>query len=195
MKMTVLESIADIRTGYTFRKAISLQDSTGLLGLQISDLRQKNVIESSALPAIQWPGKGRPPVLGLGDVVIVAKGSENNAAIFLDPKHRVVPSSQLLILTVKDTRQVSSKFLCWLLNSHETQRKISEFHSGTKIYSISKKDLQKIPVPVPELETQEKILSLACIFDDETRLTHALLRNREVMVREMSKKLLYGETK
>ncbi|MCK7546219.1 restriction endonuclease subunit S, partial [Marinobacter bryozoorum] len=195
MKTTTLKSIADIKTGYTFRKAALSRASTDVLGLQISDVRHADVIDPATLMSIQWEGRGNPPVLKPGDVVMAAKGNENNAAVFLDHEQKVVPSSQFLILSVKNSKSVSPEFLCWLLNYPETQQKISELKAGTKIYSISKKALQQLEVSIPSREVQEKLVEIARLFEEEKRLTHALIKNREVMVQGMSKKLLSGEKK
>lgn len=195
MQTVFLKDIAEIRTGYTFRKAVSLEGSADLLGLQIGDVRQTKVIDPSTLVPIQWEGKGEPPILQPGEVALVAKGDKNYAAIFLDQYQQVIPSSQFLIFSVKNTEKLSPEFLCWLLNYPDIQQKLAEFQVGTKIYSISKKSVQGLQVPLPSQEIQEKLLGLESLFEQETRLIHALLKNREVMVHGMSKKLLYGGMK
>lgn len=192
MQTVFLKDIAEIRTGYTFRKAVSLEGSADLLGLQIGDVRQTNVIDPSTLVPIQWEGKGEPPILQPGEVALVAKGDKNYAAIFPDQDQKVIPSSQFLILSVKNTAKLSPEFLCWLLNHPDIQQKLTEFQVGTKIYSVSKKSVQGLQVPLPSREVQEKLLRLESLFEQETRLIHALLKNREAMVHGMSKKLLYG---
>lgn len=191
---TCLRDVADIKTGYTFRKAVSLYQSTGLKGLLISDVRHSKVIDPRKLGDIQWDGRGTPPLLESGDVVLVAKGDQNYAAIFRDNENKVVPSSQFLVLTVKATEKLSPEFLCWLLNYPDIQKKLAEFQVGTKIYSISKKSLQSLQVPLPSREIQQKLLHMETLMDQEIRLTHALLKNRERMVHGISKKLLLGET-
>ncbi|MGP9632080.1 restriction endonuclease subunit S [Halomonas sp. AOP43-A1-21] len=193
MQTAYLDEIAEIRTGYSFRKAAQPNTSSGLLGLQISDLRGMTVVDPSRLAFIEWPGRGSPPVLQQGDVVIAAKGSENYASVFLGKDQNIVPSSQLLILSAIDIERLSPAFLCWLLNYPETQHKLSELQAGTKIYSMSKKALQQLKVPIPDLDAQEKILHLSQLFEEEQRLTQALLNNREAMVYGLSKKLLYGK--
>ncbi|CDG52295.1 putative Restriction modification system DNA specificity domain-containing protein [Halomonas sp. A3H3] len=193
MQTAYLNEIAEIRTGYSFRKAAQLKESSGLLGLQISDLRGMKVVDPSRLAPIEWPGRGSPPVLQHGDVVIAAKGSENYASVFLGQDQNIVPSSQLLVLSVIDIKRLLPEFLCWLLNYPETLHKLSELQAGTKIYSMSKKALQQLKLPIPDRDAQESILHLSQLFEEEKRLTQALLNNREVMVYGLSKKLLYGE--
>lgn len=195
MQTLALKNVADIRTGYTFRKAASPEGPATLKGLQISDIRETKIIDPANLASIKWEGRGEPPVLKAGDVVLVAKSSQNRAAIFLDQESKVLPSNQFLILTVKANALVSPEFLCWLLNYQETQKKLADLQVGTKIFSISKSAVQDLEIPVPSRETQNKLLQLDQIFDEEVRLTHALLKNREDMVRGISKKLLYGELK
>jgi len=193
MQTAYLNEVSEIRTGYSFRKAQSLQEETGLLGLQINDLRHMKVVDPSRLTAIEWPGRGDPPVLKSGEVVIAAKGNENYAAIYLGNERNIIPSSQLLVITVNNPHRVSPQFLCWLLNYPDIQQKLVELQTGSNIYSLSKKALQHLQVPIPTQETQEQLLRLARLYEEEERLTNDLLKNREVMVHALSKKLLYGK--
>lgn len=193
MSQTVsIAGIAQVRSGYTFRKATSESDAGRLLGLQIGDIRETTVVDTSRLSAIEWHSEGRPPVLEPGDVVFAAKGSHNRAAVFRDEQSLVVPSNQFLVLTVQNNNLISPTFLCWTLNYKETQKRLVEYQTGTSIFSISKKALQAFAIAVPSRETQEKILHLNGLWEEERRLTEALLENGETMVQGMFQRLLNG---
>lgn len=130
-----------------------------------------------------------------GDVVLAAKGDRNFAAIFTDKEAMVLPSSQLLVLTVKNERKTLPDFLCWVLNLKSTQRSLAEYHTGTNIPSLSKKVLLDVPIPIPPIQVQEAVLRLQSLWDEERKLTDALIRNREKMLNGVFQRMLNGENK
>jgi len=188
-----IQDIATVRTGYTFRKDHSKVTRSGLLGLQIGDIRESRVVQPSRLSSVDWHGSGSPHVLEPGDVVLAAKGDRNFAAIFTDRESMVLPSSQILILSVRDESTVIPSFLCWVLNFEPTQRSLAEHHTGSNIPTLSKKVLLDVTVPVPPIEVQEAVLRLQSLLDEERRLTAALLRNREELLHGVYQRLLNGE--
>ncbi len=191
-KLALINNIARIRTGYTFRKIESASESSGLLGLQINDLRHTRVIEPAQLSAIEWKGKGKPPVLLPGEVVLAAKGNHNRAALFPENDSSVVPSNQFLVLSVRNPECLSPEYLCWALNYPATQQQMAELQSGSSIPSISKKSLQGMSIPLPPLKTQQKILRLNRLWEEEASLTQALLANRATQLQGLFQALISG---
>ena len=190
-----IKEIADIRTGYTFRKPVVPSRGAGLLGLQIGDIRDVTRVDPDRLSAVEWHGKGPPPVLVPGDVVLAAKGSHNYGAMFDHPSADILPSNQLLVLSVKNPTSLSPEFLCWALNYSETQQRIAELRRGTSIPSISKGALAIVPIPLPNKAVQDKILKLQALADEQHKLLEALQRNSEAMLQGMVEKLLKGAGK
>lgn len=195
MEMVPIRQVANIRTGYTFREPTSQKEKGDVLGLHIRDVRNSKIVDPERLSSIVWQGKDELPALQPGEVVFAAKGSNNQAALFLDQEQKVIPSNQFLILSVKRKDQLSPGFLCWILNYPVTQRRMTEFQTGTSIFSISKKGLGALSVPLPPLETQKKILRLSELMDQERYFTEALLTNREAQVQGVVQQLLSGAVK
>jgi len=189
---TAIADIATIRTGYTFRKDHSRAGAHKYLGLQIGDVRDSSVVPVAKLSPVVWHRAGRAPQLAPGDVVLAAKGSHNRAALFDDPESLVIPSSQFLVLSVRDERTVKPEYLCWLLNYRQTQRRLAEFSAGTNIRSLSKKDVLDFTVAVPSLERQKKILGIQALQQKEQEALELLIRNREKMVDGMIQRILKG---
>lgn len=189
---TTIRNIAEVRTGYTFRKASSPVSTGGLFGLQIGNIKESDIVDLSKLDAIEWQGKEAPPILKPGDVVLAAKGSHNKAAIFPDTQAPVVPSNQFLILSMKAEAPISAEFLCWYLNFHTTQSRLAEFQTGTKILSLSKKVFLEFEIALPAKAIQKKILGLSRLWQEERRATEALLENRKSMLNGVFKALLSG---
>lgn len=193
MQRTVpLKEVAAIRTGYTFRQAGDTGRDGELLGLQIGDVRDADVIETRSLRPVEWGRKEEPPVLVPGDVVFAAKGSYNRAVLYSDKHARVLPSNQFLILSVKNENLLSPEFLRWVLNYSSVQKRIAEYRTGTNISSVSKRSLGEVLVPLPDRSVQGRILALQAVSDEQKRLLENLQDNTETMLQGVVQELLSG---
>lgn len=187
--MTKLIQIADIRAGYTYRETPKPMPDSGILMLQIRDMRDSQTIEIETLQEIKWEGK-ESQVLKQGEVVIAARGIHNTAAILQWNKtdKKVIPSNQLLVLTPK--QNILPEYLCWVLNYPKTQQQLDEMRTGTNIPSINKRHLGELSVPLPTLEVQQKIIRLYQLRQKEKALVEALETNRDALTNGIYQKLL-----
>ncbi|RAJ97088.1 restriction endonuclease subunit S [Aliidiomarina maris] len=194
-----LGSIADVRMGFTFRESIceAKHGNTHIIQLkdtrQIWDGTQSTVIQVSDLPQISWQGKDKA-FLQVESILLPSKGSFLKA-FQLDPAQASLPivvSSQFLVITVKESYQsnISTDFLCWLLNEPETQRALLGESQGTNIRLLKASAVKQVHVPIPARTRQNEILHLNSMWEKEKQLTHALLANRETMMKGLFQQLL-----
>lgn len=61
---------------------------------------------------------------------------------------------------------------------------------GTNIVMLNTKVAKELKLEIPTLATQEKILYLNKLWEQEQQLTQALLKNRETMLQGMFQNLL-----
>ncbi|OOV88797.1 restriction endonuclease subunit S [Oceanospirillum linum] len=196
-----LAEIASIRTGYTFRgKVTELTEGGNAHIAQIKDARSsweatnRSTLGADQLPRIQWDGKDKAFV-GAGSVILPARGSkggyfrascitQNNDALPL------VVSSQFLIITPNDA--VLPEFLCWSLNQPALQYWLAEGagSQGSSIVMLTAKMAKELTLDIPSLETQQKILHINQLWEQEQELTKALLKNRETQMQGMFQQLL-----
>lgn len=194
MNATILKKIADIRSGYTFRGKAEEKPGSGIRMLQIRDVRENSVIQSRDLIEIEWQGNQNIPTIDEGDIAIVARGIANTAALMTGTE-KVVPSNQLLVISLK-SEICLPEYLCWWLNRQSTQAILTGYHVGTSIPSLSKKELSELSIPVPELSVQRKILNLSELQRQEKLIYEQLLKNREIILEGLFQQLLVnGETK
>lgn len=187
--MTKLENLANIRTGFTFRGSVEDCAEGTIKVLQIKDVRGRTVVDTTKLDRILWETKSAPPTLEINEVVIVSRGDRNYAALFTS-KDCVVPSSQLFVITVTNSN-VLPAFLVWYFNySEAAQKYFSEHQSGTSISTISKSALLEMPIQVPTLLVQQKIIEIQKLADLEQQVTQELHNNRAQMLRGIFKQLL-----
>lgn len=195
-----LGSIADIRTGFTFREKIQeVAAGTGNAHVvQIKDARKiwdesnSTQLPPSLLPEIIWEGKDKAYVTS-DNVIIPSRGGYFRAFCLASAARSnlpVVVSSQFLILT--PCAAVTPEFLCWSLNQPTVQYYLTEGagSQGTSITMLSAKMAHEIKLDIPTLAIQNKILELANLWKQEQQITQALLANREAMLQGMFQKLL-----
>jgi len=184
----LLRHVADIRVGYSFRTKIENDPAGDVRVLQISDIRNAAVFDPQALPRVKWPVATRPPLLRPGDVVIPARG-DHYEALLLQSNEPMVASGQLFVIEPR-TSSVRSDYLCWFLNRPESSNYILKNRAGSSIPSLSRPVLGDLPITIPTLETQRKILAMAQLWEEEQMLSHRLLFNRQKMLEGIYSKLL-----
>lgn len=196
-----LSDIATIRSGFTFREKVDEIPNGGNARVaQIKDVRnewettQSALLKANKLPMIQWEGKDKAFVAS-GTVLLPSRGSKGGyfraSCLLLDSvlELPVVVSSQFLVLTPKPT--ILSEFLCWSLNRPGIQHLLSESMSqGGSIVMLNTVNASTIPIKVPPLDIQQKIVHLNALWEQEKQLTQKLLHNRERMLQGMYQNLL-----
>lgn len=197
-----LGDIADIRTGYTFREKVEENSKNGNAHVaQIKDVRglweetNSSLLRPRQLPQICWQGKDKAFV-NPGSVFLPARGSKGGyfraSCLIADENDQlpVVVSSQFLVITPKES--VLPEFLCWSLNQPAMQYWLAEGagSQGSSIVMLNTKVAKELKLEIPSLDTQQKILHLNQLWEQEQQLTHALLKNRETMLQGMFQQLL-----
>jgi restriction endonuclease S subunit len=102
----------------------------------------------------------------------------------------VLPAGQIYDIRVKDESIVSSKYLEWYLNRTNTQLAIKSSLTGTTIPALNKSVLQKLPIRVPALSAQDKIVELKTLFDERIRIRENLNRLELQQLDSICQKLL-----
>lgn len=192
-----LQSLADIRTGYTFRGKISPDPLGNARVLQIKDIKGWPVVHAKNLPLIKFEDARAAQPLHVGDIMLPARGEYYQAALFNPAPpdgydEPVIATSQLWVIRVKDTKgpSVSPTYLCWYLNQPAMRQRFLSKLTGSNIPMLSKQELGSLPIAVPPIETQLKIVSLQQLWEQEKRLTQHLLENRETILAGIFHRLL-----
>lgn len=194
----ILERVADVRTGYTFRGKIELvspKEGTAHIA-QITDARKiweetnSDMLRADQLPMIQWDGKDKA-FIKPGLVLLPARGVYFRASCYLSAGESHLPvivSSQFLIIEPK--RGLKPEFLCWYLNQPSMQRILADASQGTSIPLLRAATVKQLKLEVPSLDKQEQILHINQMWEQEQQLTQALLKNRETMLQGVFQQLL-----
>ncbi|SFK72581.1 Type I restriction modification DNA specificity domain-containing protein [Candidatus Pantoea symbiotica] len=183
-----LGEIADIRSGYTLREAITPVPGGDVRILQIKDIELDWQWDPDVLPAIAWEQHALPPLLEQGQIVVAARGNRNTAAVYRGDIP-VVATNQFLVVTLKRKEsEFVPEYLGWVLNQPMIQLEFQR--SGSNIQLITKAALMQVTIPVPAIETQHQIGQLQRIWHHEDELIKKLQNNRRQLEVGILQKLL-----
>ncbi len=131
---------------------------------------------------------GRATLLEPGDIVIPARGEHYQAVSFALPEPTLASSQLLTLRVTSDT--VLPGYLCWALNQPGPQHTLRNESRGSNIPLLTRQSLGAVQVPLPPLATQQKIIELQQLWEQEQQLTQQLLDNRETLLKGMFQQLL-----
>ncbi|RAX56365.1 restriction endonuclease subunit S, partial [Helicobacter sp. 10-6591] len=132
----------------------------------------------------QWITKEKDSILrngklSYGDIVITTRGTVGNVALYSnDIKYTDVRiNSGMLIVRCDET--LSNKYLYFVLSSDFFAKKILLMQSGTAQPQLPKSHFLKMSIPLPPLETQQKIAKVLSAIDDKIELNNSINNNLE----------------
>lgn len=164
MKTEKLSSITrEIVSGFSPARAKDLGKGSIVKSISIKDIRPET---------LELDGDELGEDLDLGDksfikkfalkpddLVMTAKGTCIRAAIFKGSSHKVLPNSNLIKIKC-DESIILPTYLAIFLNLESTTNEIRSKQAGTTIMSLSVKELSNLPISIPSLEEQGKIITL-----------------------------------
>jgi restriction endonuclease S subunit len=176
-----LSDVSEIRMGYSFRGRIEPHPEGELCVIQMKDIDQSNVLRFETAAHVLFPGDVRQHFVHNGDLIFRSRGQSYSAALVgREPITTVVASPMMLIRPRREL--VDSAYLRWFLNEPSTHKTLESLAAGTAVKMISKADLQRLEVPLPSLETQSKIVEIASLLEQETKLMAEMTRLRHDLI-------------
>jgi restriction endonuclease S subunit len=124
--------------------------------------------------------KNAQHLLQAGDVLLAGKGFKIFAWQYTPKMGDAVATSLFYIIKPNPTI-ILPEYLTIVLNSAQVQHQIQIFGSGTSIFSIRKKELVELEIPVPPLEVQSKIAKMGALLQKEMQMTQQILQKKKAI--------------
>tara|TARA_Y100001934_G_C12355811_1_gene778075 strand:- start:850 stop:1524 length:675 start_codon:yes stop_codon:yes gene_type:complete len=194
IEMLKLEEMAEIRPGYPFRGKVPITDDGEAYAVQFRHMVRDVISDKSGatLDRVNLTGKKKANFLLPGDVIFMAKGTRNLAAVIEEvPENTVCTPNFYHIRLKQGTNPLEPHFLAWQLNHSEAQRYFASCSQGSASTSITKAQLGSLSVSVPSLEEQNQIVSLIRAADQEKEILLQLIENRQRMIDSIGQQLLH----
>lgn len=189
--MTIAD-IATVSSGYHFRGRIEHKPVGRYAVLQARDVDEFLHFNPATLARVDLDTEADRHVVRQGDVLFLSRGEKPWALVVGDaiPTSVVVPSSFYILRT--DAVRVRPEYLAWYLNHPKTQATLRVLASGSNIPFISMNELRGLPVSVPPLEKQDRILALTALVRREEELSRQLVARRAELIDAVCMELAHG---
>lgn len=179
--MTTIVNIADVLAGYLFRSKMEPDRAGEYAVIQMKDVSGDDRIDWGGLVRVNLDRVRDSLLVSRGDILVGAKGSSHTAVLVDRDRPDVIASSHFFILRVR-ADGVLPEYLAWYLNQRPAQKDIAQVSVGTWMRHITKKDIAGLFVPVPDLETQRKIVYVHGLARKQKQLVDAIQERRKALM-------------
>lgn len=160
-----IHEFGSVSMGYTFRGAVNPDPDGKVFVFQARDLSRGVVFgdeEARSLSKTSHPFSGYTGHLCKDDILLAARGMKTGAfrsAVFVSSSQNVVASASVYVIRIT-SQDILPEYVSYYLNSQDGQNAIASIVSGTHIGAVSRKELEKIDIPIPPLRKQEAFVNL-----------------------------------
>lgn len=190
-----LGEIADVQTG-PFGSQLHMSDyqDEGTPIITVEHLGNNRIIHNN-LPLVGEKDKNRLKkyVLAEGDIVFSRVGSVDRRAYVSANEDGWMFSGRCL--RVRPTQEVDSKFLSYYFGLEDFKETIRRIAVGATMPSINTTILSNVVIPLPPIDTQQRIASILSSLDDKIDLLHRENKTLEAMAETLFRKWFIEEAK
>jgi hypothetical protein len=198
-KMHSLKELATIQPGYPFRGRLAVSGEGDAFVVQFRHIVVGEGLtdkHGATFDKAILTGRKEPDYLRPGDVLFMAKGTRNDAALVGDvPSNTVCTPNFYRIRLKPEIEGLLPDFLNWQLNYLDAQRYFAVCSQGSAASSITKSQLEALSIIIPPLETQQIMVDLANTAAREQVLLNQLIENRRRMIVAAGHHILHPEYK
>lgn len=173
-----LSQLVDLKAGYPFRGAVPTVENGNAHVVQMRDIGFDSGVAWPGLTRTSITGRKGPDWLAAGDILFIARGAQNFAVHLDSVPCEAVCSQYFFQLRVRRPERLLSEFLAWQINSLPVQRYLAANAQGSAQLGISRAMLEAVPIAVPAIATQHRIVAFAMAARREKQLLQTLIENR-----------------
>lgn len=149
--------------------------------LQIKDLLSESPEKTASKVALS--PKNERYLLAKGDLLFAGKGTTYLCKVF-DLDIPAIASTTLYIIRLT-SKDILPDYLCWYLNQPSVMALMKAQQVGTGTPLIHKQVIENLEIPVPDLETQRRIVELAKLQIREIELYQAIAEKRTSITNQL----------
>lgn len=167
MALVKLKDVAVVQAGLSFRSRIEPACDGDIAVIQMRDLakgRRLGTARHLVVVALENVSSGH--FVKRRDLVFRSRGKTTTTAIIDVDTERVVVAAPLLRIRVA-TPGVLPEYLHWFIDQPRAQTFLHRRAAGTATIMVGKPALEALEIPLPDVETQERIIDLASLCDEE----------------------------
>ena len=163
--------------GYGFRSKIIRSPNGNIPVIQPKDITGDGLLQEGDVYWVEMPSVKKTQLLKANDVLLANRGRFASTVYEGQFEEMCIASGSLLVLTVKAGTPVLPNYLMLYFNSDRGKQELHRVTERTTIPYLNRSNLEQMDIPVPALETQEKLVALERAKQRYTQLT-----NRKVVL-------------
>ncbi len=187
-----LKDLAKISSGYSFREKIVNNPEGNVFAIQMRDISDDRTTICQIPHKVFIDKLDHKHLLGRGDILFAAKGS-NNYAVYYDMEYSPAVAASAFFIIRSDKKKIFPEYLYHVINSPIGQTYLHSNLTGTYIPNINKSVLIEMKIPVPPLAIQQKIVKFLSLFQKETELLQKIASKRKLILNEQTNNILTGK--
>ncbi|HBI23154.1 MAG TPA: hypothetical protein DDX84_02855 [Nitrospiraceae bacterium] len=189
MKKKITE-IADVQIGYQFRKKIEPADDGTNRVIQIRDFDENHTLNRECLSRVRIDKSTEQYLIHQGDVLFLSRGHRNWAAPIIDELQNTVAVGHFFVIKVRN-EIILPEYLAWYINQSPAQEYLHNIaRRGTHMPLVTLSAFKGLPVDVPDMAIQYKIVGLSRLIEKEKKLLAELQGKRLLLINTISLKAI-----
>jgi len=192
-----LDQLATVFSGESIRKKITTSPTPDTYIIQLKDvytdakLCWDDVIHAKLSDFIKNPHKAN--YLLDGDIIFKARGKHHIAAVVTNCLQNTVVSPHLFSIRIKEDSEVLPEFVAWQINQIPAQQHLLKHAEGSLVAGVRKSVLENLPLDIPSLKTQRKVVEAHQIWYEQKQVLINLLANHEAYQHAIAQQFLIGQ--
>jgi Type I restriction modification DNA specificity domain len=180
MSLTNLKNLATLMAGHPLRGSIENAPDGDIAVVQMKDVNPEGRINLAQLYRVVLTGRKNPDYLCEGDILFVGRGYRIFSVLVERDLDHTVAGPHFFIIRVKAGKAlVRPDYLTWYLNHKQAQRYFSQHVAGTALPHINRSTLEDLPIVVPPLEVQARIVKAHyCHLKEKALLEKLIVKKR-----------------
>ncbi|UAB82858.1 restriction endonuclease subunit S [Zunongwangia sp. SCSIO 43204] len=171
-----------LSSGYSFRGKIRQISNGEIRVIQLKDFIDEYAAIGNECYLISADKIKPKYYLENGDILFIAKGTNNYALVFtaIDDIPTIASSALFVIKVNKEV--ADPHYVAWYINQNPVQNYLKTNETGTYVTSINKATVVHIPIKLPSLDLQKQIARLAQLHIKEKQLTAKITNLKESLI-------------
>lgn len=184
-----LGRVAAISAGYPFRGKIDELPDGEVAVIQMRNADPAAGIDWPNLSRVELPRTSAKAFLTKGDVILSTRGGRNIAYCIEERQEQVVCSPHFFVIRTK-RQAILPEFLAWQLNQKPAQDHFAAGATGSYILNLKREVVEQLPIVVPPLAEQQRIVELDAAVKAERATLTRLIEIRTAEMAAIAKRLL-----
>ena len=149
--------------------------------VQMKNIDSNDSLQLDDVPRVSIPDLNERHLLRPGDLLLRARGLFHTAAVVTQVIERAIAAAPLMVIRVKSPL-VQPAYLRWFLNQQATQAELVKLAADSHVQNLNKVAIEGLEIPLPPLDRQSRIATLAELGMRERALAMMIAEKRAHMI-------------